>query len=84
MMGIYLVGALLIGCALFLNRRRVLNYILVTVFVLLQWGLTIFAWLHRDKVVLVYFTPDALSVIFLSTLSVISVPAFWHSYIYFN
>jgi len=84
MMGIYLVGALLIGCALFRNRRRVLNYILVTVFVLLQWGLTIFAWLHRDKVVLVYFTPDALSVIFLSTLSVISVPAFWHSYIYFN
>jgi len=83
MMGIYLIGTLFIGCALFLNRKKGLNYLLVTTFVLLQWGLTIHAWLHRDQADWVYFTPDALAVIFLTTLSVISIPAIWHSYHYF-
>src|SRR6185437_12610614 len=83
MMGIYLTGAILIGSALFLNRHRGWNYLLVTAFVLLQWALTIHVWTHRDRTDLVYFTPDALAVLFLTTLSVISVPAFWHSYRYF-
>jgi len=83
MMGIYLTGALFIGSALFRNRNRRLNYLLVTAFVLLQWTLTIHAGLHRGQADAVYFTPDALSVLFLATLSIISIPAFWHSYLYF-
>jgi hydrogenase-4 component F len=83
MIWIYLIGAVVISLALFFNRNKTLNYLLVTAFILLQWGLTIYEYQHKDIQELGYFTPDALAIIFLITLSIISVPAFWHSYIYF-
>ena len=83
MIGIYLIAAVVISLALFFNRNKTLNYSLVTVFILLQWGLTVYEYNHRDIQDLGYFTPDALAIIFLITLSIISIPAFWHSYIYF-
>jgi hydrogenase-4 component F len=84
MIWIYLIGAVVISLALFFNRNKTLNYLLVTAFILLQWGLTIYEYQHKDIQELGYFTPDALAIIFLITLSIISVPAFWHSYIYFT
>ena len=83
MIGIYLISAVLISLALFLNRNRSINYILISIFILLQWVLTIYEYNHVDNVELIYFTSDALAILFLVTLSVICVPAFWHSYIYF-
>lgn len=84
MIGIYLIIAVLISIILFLNRNKVLNYLLVTAFVALQCGLAIYEYSHRGIDELGYFTPDALAVIFLSILNIISIPAFWHSYIYFE
>lgn len=83
MIGIYLISAVVISLALFFNRNKTLNYLLVIAFILLQWGLTVYEYSHRDIQELGYFTPDALAIIFLITLSIISIPAFWHSYIYF-
>jgi len=83
MIGIYLIAAVGISLALFFNRNKTLNYLLVTAFILLQWGLTVYEFNHQDIQELGYFTPDALAIIFLITLSIISIPAFWHSYIYF-
>lgn len=83
MIGIYLIGAVVISLALFFNRNKTLNYLLVTAFILLQWGLTVYEYSRQDTQELGYFTPDALAIIFLVTLSIISIPAFWHSYIYF-
>lgn len=83
MIGIYLIGAVVISLALFFNRNKTLNYLLVTAFILLQWGLTVYEYSRQDTQELGYFTPDALAIIFLITLSIISIPAFWHSYIYF-
>jgi len=83
MIGIYLIGAVVISLTLFFNRNRPLNYLLVTAFILLQWGLTVYEFSHQNIQELGYFTPDALAIIFLITLSIISIPAFWHSYIYF-
>ncbi|HLZ89334.1 MAG TPA: proton-conducting transporter membrane subunit [Puia sp.] len=84
MIGSYLIAVILISLALFLNRKKTLNYLFVALFVLLQWGLTVYEYRHRDVQELGYFTPDALAVIFLLILSIISVPAFLHSFIYFN
>ncbi len=79
----YFIGASIISLALLLNRNKRLNYLLVTTFVFLQWSLTIYEYNHLNTQQFHYFTPDALAIIFLITLSIISVPAFWHSYIYF-
>ena len=84
MIGIYLAGAAFISITLFFNRNKALNYWLLIAFVALQCGLAIYEYNHRDIDELGYFTPDALAVIFLIILSLICIPAFWHSYIYFE
>ncbi len=84
MIGSYFIAVILISLALFLNRDRRLNYLFVSIFVLLQWGLAIYEYRHQDVEELGYFTPDALAIIFLIILSIISVPAFLQSYIFFK
>ncbi|MBI5373471.1 MAG: hypothetical protein HZA79_15715 [Sphingobacteriales bacterium] len=82
MTGIYLAGAFGISGLLFFNRSRVMNYLLVAAFLILQLGFTVYEYLHLDKTELTYFTPDALGILLLATLSIISIPAVYHSYMY--
>ncbi|HWB27646.1 MAG TPA: proton-conducting transporter membrane subunit [Chitinophagaceae bacterium] len=82
MTGIYLVGAFITGGLLFFNRNRLLNYLLVIAFLLLQSGFTVYEYLHIHTTDLNYFTADALAVLLLATLTIISIPAMYHSYIF--
>lgn len=84
MTGVYIIFTGIFSGCLFFFRRRTVSYILVWSFILLQWFFTIYQYLHRDETDLIYFTPDALSLIFLLILSVVAIPAFYHSYVYFN
>jgi hydrogenase-4 component F len=82
MTAIYLIGAFLTGGLLFVNRNKTINTILILVFGVLQWGFTIYNCYHYKSTELDYFTFDSLGILLLLTLSIISVPAFIHSYIY--
>jgi hydrogenase-4 component F len=82
MTGIYLAGAFVISGLLFFNRNRALNYVLVTGFLFLQTGFTVYECLHLNTTELHYFSADALGVLLLITLNIISVPAMYHSYVY--
>ena len=82
MTGIYLAGAFLISGLLFFNRNRVVNRLLVIAFLLLQIGFTIYEYLHINTTELTYFTADSLGQLLLMVLCIISIPAFYHSYIY--
>lgn len=82
MTGIYLAGAFFIGGLVFFNRNRVLNYLLVICFLILQIGFTVYEYLHINSTELHYFNADALSVLLLITLAIISIPAMYHSYMY--
>jgi hydrogenase-4 component F len=84
MMAIYLILVFFISLSFFLSKDRRLSYVLVWGFIFLQWSLTIYAFNHKDVPDLVYFTPDALALILLAILSLVCVPAFYHSYVYFN
>src|SRR5258708_7134226 len=84
MIGIYLIVSVILGLALFIHRNRTFNYLLVSAFIILQWSLTIYEYNHGEVTQLNYFTPDAFALIFLITLSIICVAAFWHSYIFFS
>src|ERR1022692_4481717 len=83
MIGIYLAGSLLISIILFINRNRMMNYLLITLFTILQWIFTVYEYNHLNITDLTYFTPDSLAIIFLGVLSIICIPVFYHSYIYF-
>jgi hydrogenase-4 component F len=78
----YFIAAFLTSGFLFINRNRKINYALVIFFVLLQWVFTIFSCYNYKSTQLWYFTPDSLGILLLLTLSIISIPAFYHSYLY--
>ena len=84
MLGSYLIAVVSISLFLFLNRNKTLNYLFTGIFVIVQWTLTVYEYRHRDLEQLGYFNSDALALLFLVTLSIISVPAFIHSFIYFK
>jgi len=82
MIGIYLIAAFLIALILFLNRNKIIAFILLGIFLILQGTLTVHAWLNFHATELTYFTYDSLAVLLLFTLGIIAVPAFFHSHIY--
>ena len=82
MTGIYLISAFVISGVLFANRKTVLNNLLIILFGILQIGFTIFACFNHQKSVLEYFTFDSLGLLLLMTLSIITIPALIHSYLY--
>ena len=84
MTGIYLAGAFSISGLLFFNRNRILSYLLITGFLLLQIGFTIYECFHKDAAELTYFSADSLGILLLVTLAIISIPAFYHSYKYLS
>src|SRR6266542_1548720 len=84
MIGIYLSIAFAISILLFFNRNKKINYTLVVCFLFLQCGFTVYEYLHINIPELYYFKPDALSVLLLTTLSIISIPAIYHSYKYLS
>lgn len=82
MIGIYLTGAFSIALALFLNRNKMITFILLGIFLALQGALTIHAFTNLHSTEWSYFTYDSLGILLLVTLSIISFPAILHSHIY--
>jgi hydrogenase-4 component F len=82
MTGIYLISAFLIAGLVFANRNSIVNNFLIVVFGLLQTSFTIYACYQYKNSALGYFTFDSLGLLLLMTLSIITVPALFHSYLY--
>ncbi|NCQ58797.1 MAG: hypothetical protein GW794_13310, partial [Flavobacteriales bacterium] len=61
-----------------------MNYILVAIFLVLQWLFTIYEYNHKNFEEYSYFLPDAIGVLLLFTISIIAIPAFYHSYVFFS
>lgn len=84
MIGIYLAGSLIISLAFYFGRKHFINVALAWIFCILQGTLAVYQYLHPDVTQLVYFTPDALAVIFVGVISIVAIPAFYHSFVYFT
>jgi hydrogenase-4 component F len=84
MIGIFLIGSLLISLAYFFSKNHLLNVVLACAFCLLHGALAFDVYTHRDITQLVYFTPDALAVILVCVNSIICIPTFYHSFVYFS
>ena len=82
MIGFYLASAFIISLLLFFNRSKLVNNLLIILFLTLQWGFTIYEYNHLNITELEYFKPDALGILLLITLSIISIPALFHNYSY--
>jgi hydrogenase-4 component F len=82
MTGIFLISAFVIAGLIFSNRKSIVNNILIVVFGIIQTIFTIYACYNYKNSVLEYFTFDSLGLLLLITLSIITIPALFHSYLY--
>jgi len=82
MTGIYLISAFTIAGLLLINRKSTLNYMLIIAFGLLQIAFTVYAAYHYKQKMMEYFTFDSLGLLLLMTLTIITIPALFHSYLY--
>lgn len=78
-MVIYLIVALIIAGLIYFIRSERINNILLSFFIVMQWSFTAYICSIHTKTILEFFTADSLSILFLLTLSIISVPAIIHS-----
>ena len=67
---------------MFFNRNKTVNTILIIAFLVLQWVFTVYEYRHMNITEFNYFKPDSLAILLLVTLSIISIPAAYHSHIY--
>lgn len=82
MTGLYLTSGFVISGLLFFNRNGLIRFLLVLAFLLVQIGFTIYEYLHVNITELIFFTADPLAVLMLITLTIISIPAMYHSHIF--
>jgi len=82
MIGIFLAGAFAISLGLFFNRNKVVNYALLFVFSALLVVFSIYEYNHINVVELEFFKPDAIGVLLLFALTIVSIPVIIHGYRY--
>lgn len=82
MIAVYLITSYLIAGFLFLNRKAGFSSFLVILFTLIQSAFTIYSCFSYRQTESVYFTFDSLGILLLVTLSLITIPAVIHSWIY--
>jgi hydrogenase-4 component F len=82
MIGTYFIIAFVLAGLIFANRNTFINYLLVILFGFLQTGFAVYACFHHNSTWLEYFTFDSLGLLLLVTLSIVTIPALLHSYLY--
>ena len=82
MTALYLLFSVFFAGILFVNRNELVNKIFVRLFLLLQIMFTLYEFTIKGEVDFQYFRPDALALLLLGTLTIITIPALLHSYDY--
>ena len=84
MIGIFFIGTLLICIGLFFNKTAAINYALVICYTILLWALGFYEYNHLNTIELEFFKADALGILFIFAMCIISIPAFYHGYRYIS
>jgi len=82
MMVIYLALSFFIALLLFANKNKVFDNVLVGFFMLMQCAFTVYEFTIRGTYDSAYFKPDALGLLMLAVLTIVSVPALLHKFNY--
>jgi hydrogenase-4 component F len=82
MIAAYLATALTLSALIFFNRKRHINRLYVILFLLVQWIFVFYEFTHKNASELAFFKPDAIALLLLVTISIISIPVMIHSYEY--
>jgi hydrogenase-4 component F len=79
---VYIIVVLISGITIILNRSTIVNYAMLILFIIVQCLFPFVVLSNKGATQLSYFTFDSIGILLLCTLSIISIPAAWHGYIY--
>ncbi len=82
MVYLFLVCSALLALGLFLNKNRVVNYVLVAVYGILMVTFSVYEFVNPGISHSLFFKSDSLGILLLSVLCIISIPVLFHSYRY--
>jgi len=82
MVYLFLVCSVLLALGLFLNKNRVVNYVLVAVYGILMVTFSVYEFVNPGISHSLFFKSDSLGILLLSALCIISIPVLFHSYRY--
>jgi hydrogenase-4 component F len=79
---LFLIGTLVIGILLYFIKNTFVQYSLVVLYAVSLCAFGVYEFIHINRVENQFFKPDALSVLMLGALCIVSLPAFYHAYRY--
>jgi len=79
---IFLISTLIIALSLYFNRNTLINYALLALHSAVLWYFVIYEFVHLNEFDLEYFKPDALGILLLFAIAILTIPVFYHSYKY--
>lgn len=82
MIAAYFALAFITSLLLFLNRKKTINKLLIVSFIIIQCAFTVYEVYNKGNLEVGFFKPDALSLLLLIVLTIISIPALFHNYEY--
>lgn len=74
--------AFIICISLYFNRKKNINYILLSIYAIILVSFTSYQYLHLNTTQNEVFRPDALGVLLLCALTVVALPILFHGYRY--
>jgi hydrogenase-4 component F len=81
---IFFVVSIIVSALIFILKKKTLNLVLTSLFILTQIGLSLYSIFHKGESDTTYFTFDATGIILSLVLSVLSVSTLYHSILYLN
>lgn len=79
---LFFAAAVIISLLIVLLRNRILIKILSLLFAAILIGFTYYSWQNLNSTELSYFTYNSAGVLLLSILALLSIPTFYHGFIY--
>lgn len=78
----FFLSPVILSFLILLFRNRIATIILSLSFSAILIGFTFYGWMNEGQTEMRYFTFDSAGVLLLSVLALLSVPTFYHGYIY--
>ena len=79
---LFIIASIIISLFIFLFRNKILTRILSALYLILLVALSIYAYLHVNQYDSVYYKFDSLGILLSFVLCLLSISAFYHSYLY--
>jgi len=79
---IFIIFSLLLSASVFIGKNKLINYLSLSLFSISLIALICYSYMHINQLDSVYYKFDAIGVLMMAVLTILSIFSFYHSYLY--